>query len=81
MQPAHMPTGLDDDQRLSVLGSTRNDEGPQLASFGSYVVKGGALMRMIGFSESASSLLVQSYCAPGESPYEAAARLGFKIIN
>ena len=28
MQPAHMPTGLYDDQLLSVLGSTRNDEGP-----------------------------------------------------
>jgi hypothetical protein len=28
MQPAHMPTGLDDDHRLCVLGSTRNDEGP-----------------------------------------------------
>ena len=24
-----MPTGLDDDHRFSLLGSTRNDEGPQ----------------------------------------------------
>ena len=28
MRPAHMPTGLDYDQLLSVLDSTRNDEGP-----------------------------------------------------
>ena len=28
IQPAHMPTGLDDDQRFSLLDSTRNDEGP-----------------------------------------------------
>lgn len=29
MRPAHMPTGLDYDQLLSVLDSTRNDEGPK----------------------------------------------------
>ncbi len=32
MRPAHMPTGLDYDQLLSVLDSTRNDEGPKLAN-------------------------------------------------
>jgi len=32
MRPAHMPTGLDYDQLLSVLDSTRNDEGPMQPS-------------------------------------------------
>lgn len=32
MRPAHMPTGLDYDDRLfSLLGSTRNDEGLAVA--------------------------------------------------
>jgi hypothetical protein len=26
----HMPTGLDDDRPFCLLGSTRNDEGPEL---------------------------------------------------
>ena len=33
MRPAHMPTGLDYDQRLSVLDSTRNDEGPSYLAY------------------------------------------------
>ena len=31
-QPAHMPTGLDDDQRFRLLDSTQNDEEPHRAS-------------------------------------------------
>ena len=58
------------------------DTGEDLGSRGHYVVKGGWLIRTLSFSESSSPLTTESYCAPGgEGAHEAAARLGFKIIN
>jgi hypothetical protein len=55
--------------------------GEELATLGYYYVKGGALVRTLGFSESSSPMFVRSYCAPNEGGHEAANRLGFKIIN
>lgn len=57
------------------------DTGEDLGSRGHYVVKGGWLIRTLGFSESNSPLTTESHCALNEGAHEAAARLGFKIIN
>ena len=63
-------------------GVLRDEEtGQKLASHGSYTVKGGALVRAMGFSESNSPLFVRSGCAPNEGEHEAAKRVGFTIIN
>jgi hypothetical protein len=55
--------------------------GEGLASRGSYVIKGGVLIRALGISESNSPLFVRSYCAPSEGTYEAASRLEFEIVK
>lgn len=57
------------------------DTREELGSRGWYNIKGGWLIRVLGFSESNSPLTIEAYCAPGEGEHEAAARLGFKIIN
>lgn len=51
----------------------------ELASRGSYDVKGGALVRGLGLTQSPSPLFVRDYCAPSEGIYEAAKRIGFTI--
>ncbi len=55
--------------------------GDELASRGSYTVKGGFLVRGIGFSESNSPMFVRSHCAPVVNVYEEAKRLNFQIVN
>lgn len=55
--------------------------GEELASRGYYVVKGGALVRTLGFSESTSPMFVRSSCAPAENVYEEAKRLNFEIVK
>lgn len=57
------------------------DTGEELGSLGWYTVKGGWLIRTLGISESDSPMWIRSYCAPKEGEHEAAARLGFQIIN